>query len=132
VFFKSNPLSLPSTDYEQLDIIAKEVIGPLPLRVAIMCRADVTGSNMYTIRLSPKRAEVVRDYLVSQVIPEVHVNPNGKEAFEPIVPNDTKGGEAQDRRVELTVRPLEIQSHLQMLGEEHPCHQSSCRRYPSV
>jgi len=63
-------------------LIGTEVAPDLPqvvlrtpqLRTEMAEHADITGSNVYNMDQSQKRAEAVRDYLVSQGIPEAHAS----------------------------------------------------------
>jgi OOP family OmpA-OmpF porin len=53
--------------------------------------------------LSEKRAQAVRDYLVSKGVPESQITSAGKGESEPIATNKTVAGRQQNRRVELVI-----------------------------
>jgi chemotaxis protein MotB len=53
--------------------------------------------------LSQKRAESVMEFLISQGVKKDHVFAVGYGDSEPIAPNTTPQGRAQNRRVELTL-----------------------------
>lgn len=53
--------------------------------------------------LSMKRAQTVANYLISQGVRQNLVQVRGLGAADPIGPNDTPAGRAQNRRVELTL-----------------------------
>jgi chemotaxis protein MotB len=55
--------------------------------------------------LSEKRAENVREYLISQGFRSDLVSAKGWGDADPVATNDTPEGRAQNRRVELTVAP---------------------------
>ena len=55
--------------------------------------------------LSQKRAQSVRDYLVSKGIPQDLVTAQGKGPDEPVADNGSIEGRAQNRRVEIVVQP---------------------------
>ena len=53
--------------------------------------------------LSEKRANAVRDYLVSAGISGDHITADGKGEESPIATNKTPAGRQQNRRVELVI-----------------------------
>jgi len=64
---------------------------------------DATGPDAYNLRLSERRANAVKNYLVSQGIPDDRVYVEGKGRTQPVASNATREGRAQNRRVELEV-----------------------------
>src|SRR5262249_62218998 len=63
-------------------------------------RAQGVDSNQ---QLSLKRAQTVANFLVSQGVNPNLVSARGLGDAEPVAPNDTPQGRAQNRRVELTL-----------------------------
>ena len=55
------------------------------------------------MEVSEKRAEAVREYLVSQGVPDDRVMATGKGESEPVATNKTPAGRQQNRRVELVI-----------------------------
>jgi len=53
--------------------------------------------------LSQKRAETVMNYLISQGVSQSMLSAHGFGDADPVAPNDTAAGRAQNRRVELTL-----------------------------
>ena len=53
--------------------------------------------------LSQKRADTVREYMISQGVKPELVSAHGYGEASPVAPNDTAEGRAQNRRVELTI-----------------------------
>jgi len=53
--------------------------------------------------LSQKRADNVMQYMISQGVKPDLVSAHGFGEADPVAPNDTPAGRAQNRRVELTV-----------------------------
>jgi chemotaxis protein MotB len=53
--------------------------------------------------LSEKRAQSVMEYLISQGVKPDHVSDRGFGDADPVAPNDTAEGRAQNRRVEVTL-----------------------------
>lgn len=64
---------------------------------------DWTGPEAYNQKLSERRAEAVKAYLVSKGIPAGKIYTEGKGETRPVASNKTKEGRAQNRRVELEV-----------------------------
>jgi len=63
--------------------------------------SGVTSNEM----LSQKRAEAVKDYLVTRGVKPNLVSARGWGEAQPIAPNDTSAGRSQNRRVEITMAP---------------------------
>ncbi len=64
---------------------------------------DSVGSLAYNKKLSVRRAEAVKAYLVSKGIEPNRVYTEGKGKSQPIADNKTKEGRAKNRRVEIEV-----------------------------
>jgi outer membrane protein OmpA-like peptidoglycan-associated protein len=73
------------------------------LSVDVEGHTDSTGSDDYNQRLSERRAQAVRDYLVAQSIKSANVTAKGFGESHPVTTNDTSVGRQQNRRVELIV-----------------------------
>jgi len=87
----------------KLDDISNKVKG-INLEVVIAIgHADSTGSDAYNQRLSVRRAESVKAYLVSRGIEANRVYTEGKGEKQPVADNKTRDGRAKNRRVELEV-----------------------------
>jgi len=65
---------------------------------------DATGTPDYNQQLSRKRAEAVRDYLVSQGIAAERIEIAGYGDERPVASNDTLAGRRSNRRVEIELR----------------------------
>jgi len=64
---------------------------------------DWTGTDAYNQKLSVRRAEAVKAFLVSKGLPAERVFAEGKGEKQPVASNKTKDGRAQNRRVEVEV-----------------------------
>ncbi|HWK31174.1 MAG TPA: OmpA family protein, partial [Terriglobales bacterium] len=64
---------------------------------------DSIGSDAYNQKLSEKRANNVRDYLVKQSVPEDVITAMGFGKADPVADNKTAKGRQQNRRVEMVV-----------------------------
>jgi OOP family OmpA-OmpF porin len=87
----------------KLDDISNKVRG-INLEVVIAIgHADSIGSDAYNQRLSVRRAESVKAYLVSKGIESNRVYTEGKGEKQPVADNKTRDGRAKNRRVEIEV-----------------------------
>jgi len=64
---------------------------------------DSVGTNAYNQKLSVRRSEAVKAYLVSKGIEKNRVYTEGKGELQPVADNKTKEGRAKNRRVEIEV-----------------------------
>ena len=64
---------------------------------------DSRGSDAYNQKLSVRRSEAVKAYLVSKGIEKNRVYNEGKGEKQPVADNKTKEGMAKNRRVEIEV-----------------------------
>lgn len=71
--------------------------------VIITGHTDSSGPEAYNQRLSERRANAVRDYLISQGADASKLEARGAGESQPAFGNDTKAGRAMNRRVEFQV-----------------------------
>ena len=64
---------------------------------------DSTGPEAYNQGLSERRANAVKDYLVSKGVPADRIYVEGKGETSPVASNATREGRAQNRRVEIEI-----------------------------
>ena len=84
------------------DLVAKMRDINLEVVIAIG-HTDSIGSDAYNQRLSVRRAEAVKAYLVSKGIEANRVYTEGKGERQPIADNKTRDGRAKNRRTEIEV-----------------------------
>lgn len=80
------------------------------LRLQIEGYTDSTGTPAYNQKLSEKRAQTVRDFLVAQGVSESNVTAQGLGEANPVATNATASGRQMNRRVDLVVSGESIQS----------------------
>ena len=68
-----------------------------------MGHTDSVGSDAYNQKLSVKRADAVKAYLVSKGIEKNRVYTEGKGEKQPVADNKTAAGRSKNRRVEIEV-----------------------------
>ena len=76
-------------------------------KIKITGYTDSTGATEYNMKLSLRRAEAVRDYLISLGGDRNKMEVIGAGEKNPIADNSTKEGRAKNRRVEVEVIGLE-------------------------
>ena len=87
----------------KLDDLVSKMRG-LNLEVIIAVgHTDSVGTDAYNQRLSVRRSEAVKAYLVSKGIERNRVYTEGKGEKQPVADNRTAAGRAQNRRVEIEV-----------------------------
>jgi OOP family OmpA-OmpF porin len=62
---------------------------------------DSTGSSAYNLKLSERRAQAVRQYLIQNGVRAEKVSALGMGESHPIAANDTDAGKERNRRVEI-------------------------------
>jgi outer membrane protein OmpA-like peptidoglycan-associated protein len=103
VLFDVDKATLRPGAREKLSRIAGILSAHPDLKIAIEGHTDSTGSEEYNQRLSERRAESVRGYLMQQRIGQVIVATAGYGESRPVATNGTAVGRQQNRRVELVV-----------------------------
>lgn len=105
VLFKSGKSSLLQIAKRQLDKVAAALMEQdESKRIIVEGHTDSRGSNRRNQQLSQDRAEVVRNYLVSQGVKADRISAIGKGEDEPIADNRSAEGRANNRRVEIIVK----------------------------
>ena len=73
-------------------------------KISVTGHTDNQSNLAYNNRLSRKRAEFVRDYMVANGIPLDNIVAVGKGPSEPVDSNNTDEGRAKNRRVEVKIQ----------------------------
>jgi len=102
-FFDFDKAVLKPEGKAKLDDVASKVQG-INLEVVIAVgHTDSIGTDAYNQKLSVRRAEAVKAYLVNKGIDKSRVYTEGKGEAQPVADNKTKEGRAKNRRVEIEV-----------------------------
>jgi outer membrane protein OmpA-like peptidoglycan-associated protein len=76
--------------------------------VQVIGHTDNTGSTSYNQALSERRAAAVSAILTSNGVDPARVATAGRGYHQPVASNDTPGGRAQNRRVEIIITPTGV------------------------
>ncbi len=102
-FFDFDKSVLKPEGRAKLDDLISKMSG-LNLEVVIAVgHTDSVGTDAYNQRLSVRRAEAVKSYLVSKGVEKNRVYTEGKGEKQPVADNKTAEGRAKNRRVEIEV-----------------------------
>ena len=102
-FFDFDKAVLKPEGKAKLDDLVGKVKG-INLEVIIAVgHTDSVGTDAYNQKLSVRRAEAVKAYLVSKGIEKNRVYTEGKGEKQPVADNKTSEGRAKNRRVEIEV-----------------------------
>ncbi|NOZ86831.1 MAG: OmpA family protein [Deltaproteobacteria bacterium] len=89
--------------FELLNQVADALKSSPSLKVRIEGHTDSDGPAAYNLRLSERRANAVRDYLVEKGIDPERLKAVGFGESQPIASNRTRKGKAMNRRVEFNI-----------------------------
>ncbi|MBL7941230.1 MAG: OmpA family protein [Flavobacteriales bacterium] len=103
VLFDFDQDLLTDTAKIQLNEIYRIMLGNKSVVMEISGHTDIIGSDDYNVQLSKKRAERVISYLEGKGISGSRLQVKFFGKSQPVAPNDTDEGRAQNRRVEFRV-----------------------------
>jgi outer membrane protein OmpA-like peptidoglycan-associated protein len=103
VFFDYDKAELQPSSFPELDRAARLVKESATMRVEIAGYTDSKGSDEYNQQLSERRANAVRNYLLSKNIDAVRIVAKGYGKQNPVASNETDAGRAENRRVEFVI-----------------------------
>jgi outer membrane protein OmpA-like peptidoglycan-associated protein len=107
VSFASGSASLDSSLHPTLDKIANTLNEYPASRITVVGHTDSMGDAQANLDLSRRRAAAVADYLSQRGIQRNRMLVEGRGEAEPIGDNATEAGRAQNRRVEMVIRPAQ-------------------------
>lgn len=105
LLFAVDSATLRSDLQRDLRAIGANLVNYPDTDVVVVGHTDNTGSASYNQALSERRAESVAEVLLSQGISSDRISIVGRGLTQPVATNETPEGRAQNRRVEIFIRP---------------------------
>jgi outer membrane protein OmpA-like peptidoglycan-associated protein len=106
VTFATNQSSLDARFLPVLDDVARVLNEYDRSMVDVVGHTDSSGGDAINQPLSERRASSVASYLIDRGVMRERIYVAGMSARNPIASNDTVEGKAQNRRVEILIRPF--------------------------
>ena len=106
ITFASNSADISSSFYPTLNSLVLVFKEFNKNGVNIVGHTDNTGSLELNQSLSQRRAQSVANYLTANGVPGQRISAYGAGPSQPIASNASEAGRAQNRRVEINLRPL--------------------------
>ena len=104
VFFDWDSAELPADARQTVQFVATNAPRCNWRSITVTGHADKSGSNEYNMALSQRRAEAVAGIMASMGVPSASISTAARGEEQPRVPTADGVREAQNRRVEITVR----------------------------
>jgi outer membrane protein OmpA-like peptidoglycan-associated protein len=101
IYYMSGKDVIQKVSYPKLDIVVKVLKADPALQISIEGHTDNKGKPETNLKLSAKRAQAVKNYLIKKGIAESRITAQGFGDSKPITTNATPQGRAKNRRVEL-------------------------------
>lgn len=103
VLFDTGKYNLRPTTRERLARLSGIISSHPGLILQVEGYTDSTGSDEFNQKLSERRAQTTRSYLIEQGVDEKIITAEGFGKANPIAENSTAGGRQKNRRVEIIV-----------------------------
>jgi OOP family OmpA-OmpF porin len=103
VFFETNRAHIRTISHPLLNEVALALKDNPTINVEVQGHTDSQGNDAFNLKLSQKRAEAVRLYLIKKGVTSDRVVAKGYGEAVPIADNRTAAGRSQNRRVEFVI-----------------------------
>ena len=103
VTFANGSAELVGDSERVLSDVANTLLRHPELVIELAGYTDNSGSIGFNIRLSQRRADAVRDYLIDQGVSGANMKAKGYGPANPVATNSTRSGRAANRRVEMHI-----------------------------
>jgi outer membrane protein OmpA-like peptidoglycan-associated protein len=107
MMFDTGSATLKPGAYDELDRVARVLNNYPQTRIQVEGHTDSVGSETSNQVLSERRADAVRNALVSRGVDPRRISAIGYGESRPIAGNDNEGGRQLNRRVQITIIPVE-------------------------
>jgi outer membrane protein OmpA-like peptidoglycan-associated protein len=107
VLFASGKSTLLGSAMDKLSQVADVLKDEPDHRIIVEGHTDSRGSDELNQNLSMRRADAVRAYLITRGVPADRIEAAGLGSSRPVADNASAEGRADNRRVEIVVKPVE-------------------------
>jgi outer membrane protein OmpA-like peptidoglycan-associated protein len=101
IYYMSGKDIIQKVSYPKLDVVVKVLKADTALHISIEGHTDNKGNAVFNLKLSAKRADAVKKYLIKKGISASRITAQGFGDSKPIATNATPAGRTKNRRVEL-------------------------------
>jgi outer membrane protein OmpA-like peptidoglycan-associated protein len=101
IYYMSGKDVIQKVSYPKLDVVVKVLKADPALHISIEGHTDNKGNPAINEKLSAKRADAVKNYLIKKGIAANRIASQGFGDSKPVAPNTTAAGRTKNRRVEL-------------------------------
>lgn len=105
VLFATDSANLRPDLQRDVQAVANSLVKYPNSTIQVIGHTDSVGSDAYNMDLSQRRAASVANILNYSGVPTSRIQTIGKGKTQPIASNATEAGRAQNRRVEIIIRP---------------------------
>jgi outer membrane protein OmpA-like peptidoglycan-associated protein len=113
ITFATNSSAIAPSFYSPLNNLAGSLKQFNQNMIEVVGYTDSTGARQHNMDLSQQRAQSVATYLTSQGVDPSHLAVAGMGPDQPIASNADVNGRAQNRRVEVNLKPIPGQQYQQ-------------------
>jgi len=107
LLFDVNSATLKPAAHDEMFRVAK-VLNEYPQTTLVVAgHTDSTGTDAYNQTLSERRAEVVKNTLAGNGVNPNRIRTIGYGETKPVASNDSESGRQLNRRVEITIEPIQ-------------------------
>jgi len=107
IYFQQNKANIKKESYKLLNNLAETMQkNCLEDVIVIEGHTDSNGKKSYNLKLSTKRANSVKNYLIKQGVKAMRIETIGYGESRPIASNETQNGKKRNRRIEFKIKTL--------------------------
>ncbi|HCX21396.1 MAG: hypothetical protein CMB80_04535 [Flammeovirgaceae bacterium] len=103
IYFQIDSYELENKSHLELNELIAFIKSNPKLKFLIEGHTDNTGTELYNLDLSDKRARAVYNYLITYGVDESQISYKGFGSAKPIESNDSEAGRSKNRRINVTI-----------------------------
>jgi outer membrane protein OmpA-like peptidoglycan-associated protein len=108
VLFETGKSTLTAVAQQKLTLVAGTIAPQAEEHdIVVEGHTDSRGSRDFNMSLSQQRAQTVMNFLVSRGVPAESITAVGIGPDRPMADNNSRDGRAENRRVEIVIKPSE-------------------------